>query len=121
MCSQVDIADVSGDDIMACDSLIIGAPTWHTGADSERSGTELSVNGSGASTLTNPLLSADPKAEKRARREAKERARREAEERARREAEAERKRAQQKKEELARREARRKALHFASHAFQHAI
>jgi flavodoxin I len=35
----VDIADVSGDDIMACDSLIIGAPTWHTGADSERSGT----------------------------------------------------------------------------------
>ena len=37
--SQVDIGDVSGDDIMACDSLIIGAPTWHTGADSERSGT----------------------------------------------------------------------------------
>jgi flavodoxin I len=35
----VDIGDVSGDDIMACDSLIIGAPTWHTGADSERSGT----------------------------------------------------------------------------------
>ena len=30
---------MSGDDIMACDSLIIGAPTWHTGADSERSGT----------------------------------------------------------------------------------
>ena len=39
LCSQVDIGDVSGDDIMACDSLIIGAPTWHTGADSERSGT----------------------------------------------------------------------------------
>jgi len=35
----VDIGDVSGDDIMACDSLIVGAPTWHTGADSERSGT----------------------------------------------------------------------------------
>ena len=35
----VDIGDVSGDDIAACDSLIIGAPTWHTGADSERSGT----------------------------------------------------------------------------------
>jgi len=35
----LDIADASGDDIMACDSLIIGAPTWHTGADSERSGT----------------------------------------------------------------------------------
>ena len=39
LCSQVDIGDVSGDDIAACDSLIIGAPTWHTGADSERSGT----------------------------------------------------------------------------------
>ena len=37
--SQVDISDVSADDIMACDSLIVGAPTWHTGADSERSGT----------------------------------------------------------------------------------
>jgi flavodoxin I len=35
----VDISDVSADDIMACDSLIVGAPTWHTGADSERSGT----------------------------------------------------------------------------------
>jgi len=34
-----DIGDVSGDDIAACDSLIIGAPTWHTGADTERSGT----------------------------------------------------------------------------------
>ena len=39
VCLQVDIGDVSTDDIMACDSLIIGAPTWHTGADSERSGT----------------------------------------------------------------------------------
>merc|ERR1719174_2461930 len=35
----VDIGDVSGDDIMPCASLIVGAPTWHTGADSERSGT----------------------------------------------------------------------------------
>jgi len=34
-----DIGDASGDDIAACDSLIIGAPTWHTGADTERSGT----------------------------------------------------------------------------------
>merc|ERR1719217_885148 len=32
-----DIADV--EDITAYDGLIIGAPTWHTGADSERSGT----------------------------------------------------------------------------------
>merc|ERR1740138_591528 len=35
----VDIGDASVDDIKAADSLIIGAPTWHTGADSERSGT----------------------------------------------------------------------------------
>merc|ERR1740122_324382 len=28
----MDIGDASGDDIAACDSLIIGAPTWHTGA-----------------------------------------------------------------------------------------
>merc|ERR1719145_439284 len=35
----VDIGDASADDIAACDSLIIGAPTWHTGADEERSGT----------------------------------------------------------------------------------
>merc|ERR1719207_373015 len=35
----VDIGDVDLDTIKACDSLIIGAPTWHTGADSERSGT----------------------------------------------------------------------------------
>merc|ERR1712118_103422 len=34
-----DIGDASVDDIKAADSLIIGAPTWHTGADSERSGT----------------------------------------------------------------------------------
>merc|ERR1719424_1472106 len=35
----VDIADLGGDDVAAFDGLIIGAPTWHTGADSERSGT----------------------------------------------------------------------------------
>merc|ERR1719327_579835 len=35
----VDIGDVDVETIKACDSLIIGAPTWHTGADSERSGT----------------------------------------------------------------------------------
>ena len=35
---------------------------------SGRSGTVLSLNGDGASALANPLLSADPEAEKRARR-----------------------------------------------------
>merc|ERR1719388_708690 len=35
----VDIADLDGDAVAAFDGLIIGAPTWHTGADSERSGT----------------------------------------------------------------------------------
>merc|ERR1719316_1082095 len=35
----VDIGDVDVETIKACDSLIVGAPTWHTGADSERSGT----------------------------------------------------------------------------------
>jgi len=35
----VDIADLSGDDVAAFDGIIVGAPTWHTGADSERSGT----------------------------------------------------------------------------------
>jgi flavodoxin I len=34
-----DIGDVSPDDMLAYDCLICGAPTWHTGADSERSGT----------------------------------------------------------------------------------
>mmetsp|Transcript_44256 Transcript_44256/g.139466 ORF Transcript_44256/g.139466 Transcript_44256/m.139466 type:complete len:198 (+) Transcript_44256:69-662(+) len=33
----VDIADA--EDLSSFDGLIIGAPTWHTGADSERSGT----------------------------------------------------------------------------------
>merc|ERR1712182_194998 len=36
---MTDIADLSGDDVAAFDGLIIGAPTWHTGADTERSGT----------------------------------------------------------------------------------
>merc|ERR1719191_1441547 len=35
----VDIADMGADDIAALDGIIAGAPTWHTGADSERSGT----------------------------------------------------------------------------------
>merc|ERR1719271_2190166 len=35
----VDIADLDGESVAAFDGLIIGAPTWHTGADSERSGT----------------------------------------------------------------------------------
>jgi flavodoxin I len=35
----VDIGDLSGDDVAGFDGLIIGAPTWHTGADTERSGT----------------------------------------------------------------------------------
>merc|ERR1711865_641727 len=37
--AAVDIGDLAGADIAAFDGLIIGAPTWHTGADSERSGT----------------------------------------------------------------------------------
>merc|ERR1719181_2457559 len=35
----VDIGDMDGDGVAAFDGLIIGAPTWHTGADTERSGT----------------------------------------------------------------------------------
>merc|ERR1719389_330461 len=35
----VDIGDVDGAGVAAFDGLIIGAPTWHTGADTERSGT----------------------------------------------------------------------------------
>merc|ERR1712224_817592 len=34
-----DIADCDAETIGAFDALIVGAPTWHTGADSERSGT----------------------------------------------------------------------------------
>lgn len=34
-----DPADVSKDEIMAHDAIIVGAPTWHTDADTERSGT----------------------------------------------------------------------------------
>jgi len=36
---MTDIADCSPDDLMAFDGLICGAPTWHTGADTERTGT----------------------------------------------------------------------------------
>merc|ERR1712060_368224 len=36
---MVDIADRTTDSLMEFDGLICGAPTWHTGADSERSGT----------------------------------------------------------------------------------
>jgi len=34
-----DIGDADPASMAECDSLIIGAPTWHTGADTERSGT----------------------------------------------------------------------------------
>jgi flavodoxin I len=35
----VDIADCDADTLAGYDGLICGAPTWHTGADTERSGT----------------------------------------------------------------------------------
>jgi flavodoxin I len=35
----VDIGDLDGAGVAEFDGLIIGAPTWHTGADTERSGT----------------------------------------------------------------------------------
>eukprot|EP00586_Coscinodiscus_wailesii_P021803 CAMPEP_0172491064 /NCGR_PEP_ID=MMETSP1066-20121228/21749_1 /TAXON_ID=671091 /ORGANISM="Coscinodiscus wailesii, Strain CCMP2513" /LENGTH=184 /DNA_ID=CAMNT_0013259903 /DNA_START=306 /DNA_END=857 /DNA_ORIENTATION=+ len=34
-----DIGDATDDEIVGHDSLIVGAPTWHTGADEQRSGT----------------------------------------------------------------------------------
>merc|ERR1719335_1105201 len=34
-----DIGDVETDEVMGKDAIIIGAPTWHTGADKERTGT----------------------------------------------------------------------------------
>merc|ERR1719217_260252 len=37
--TEQDIGDLDGAAVAAFDGLIIGAPTWHTGADSERSGT----------------------------------------------------------------------------------
>lgn len=37
---MVDIGDASDEDIAGADCLICGAPTWHTGADEQRSGTE---------------------------------------------------------------------------------
>ena len=36
---MVDIGDLDGAGVAAFDGLIIGAPTWNTGADEERSGT----------------------------------------------------------------------------------
>ena len=36
----VDIGDAGDDDVKALDSIIVGAPTWHTDEESERSGTE---------------------------------------------------------------------------------
>eukprot|EP00316_Scyphosphaera_apsteinii_P021465 CAMPEP_0119309986 /NCGR_PEP_ID=MMETSP1333-20130426/17637_1 /TAXON_ID=418940 /ORGANISM="Scyphosphaera apsteinii, Strain RCC1455" /LENGTH=171 /DNA_ID=CAMNT_0007314093 /DNA_START=180 /DNA_END=695 /DNA_ORIENTATION=- len=35
----VDIDDITADEMLACDGLIIGSPTWHTDADTERTGT----------------------------------------------------------------------------------
>eukprot|EP00560_Eucampia_antarctica_P008681 CAMPEP_0197826204 /NCGR_PEP_ID=MMETSP1437-20131217/3187_1 /TAXON_ID=49252 ORGANISM="Eucampia antarctica, Strain CCMP1452" /NCGR_SAMPLE_ID=MMETSP1437 /ASSEMBLY_ACC=CAM_ASM_001096 /LENGTH=194 /DNA_ID=CAMNT_0043426539 /DNA_START=197 /DNA_END=778 /DNA_ORIENTATION=+ len=37
--SMEDIGDASEDEVKGYDSLIVGAPTWHTGADEQRSGT----------------------------------------------------------------------------------
>mmetsp|Transcript_1331 Transcript_1331/g.2337 ORF Transcript_1331/g.2337 Transcript_1331/m.2337 type:complete len:218 (+) Transcript_1331:3-656(+) len=34
------IGDTTEDEMMSKDALIVGAPTWHTGADTERSGTQ---------------------------------------------------------------------------------
>ena len=36
---MTDIGDAKDEEIMALDSIICGAPTWHTGADEQRSGT----------------------------------------------------------------------------------
>jgi len=36
----VDIGDAADDEITALDSIIVGAPTWHTDQEEERSGTE---------------------------------------------------------------------------------
>mmetsp|Transcript_19845 Transcript_19845/g.32927 ORF Transcript_19845/g.32927 Transcript_19845/m.32927 type:complete len:208 (-) Transcript_19845:1383-2006(-) len=37
--SMDDIGDATEDEIKALDAIIVGAPTWHTGADDQRSGT----------------------------------------------------------------------------------
>jgi len=37
--SMEDIGDAKESEIQSYDSLIVGAPTWHTGADTQRSGT----------------------------------------------------------------------------------
>merc|ERR1712087_1058161 len=36
---MVDIGDAEDDEVASHDTLIVGAPTWHTGADEQRSGT----------------------------------------------------------------------------------
>ena len=38
-CDMEDIGDASEDEVKGYDSLIVGAPTWHTDADEQRSGT----------------------------------------------------------------------------------
>lgn len=38
-CSLEDIGDASTSEVLGYDSLIVGAPTWNTGADDHRSGT----------------------------------------------------------------------------------
>merc|ERR1719285_1150898 len=35
---MTDIADLSGEDVAGFDGIIVGAPTWHTGADTDQSG-----------------------------------------------------------------------------------
>ena len=39
-CDCEDIGDVDIEELKGLDSLIVGAPTWNTGADTERSGTD---------------------------------------------------------------------------------
>merc|ERR1739838_141289 len=36
---MVDIGDAEDDEVAGHDTIIVGAPTWHTGADEQRSGT----------------------------------------------------------------------------------
>merc|ERR1719359_1964491 len=38
-CDMYDISEVEGSFLEETDCLIVGAPTWHTGADDQRSGT----------------------------------------------------------------------------------
>ncbi|KAH8056566.1 flavodoxin [Aureococcus anophagefferens] len=52
------VAGVTAADLEACDSIIVGAPTWNTGADDMRSGTDID------SWLYDVLPSADLKGKK---------------------------------------------------------